>query len=312
MFIVSGDAPDEALASLSLKRDHVTAAKRDVTIDENWGFKGKQHMQALRVTSGHFPINISVNTRTPGDRLTVVLSAARKAAGQGDKGLLPQFQRRDWDALYGGPVLAISDPANELDWKSDVLRAGLYMGNFQHNLVPDIMAIVDKVCEETGVSKDRVVFTGGSVGGTAAILMATQRPVARALTTCAPTKLDRYRHVIAAGLQVMGGQLGDWQRIIDDEPWRIHPIVAIDRAVEQGKDVRIVMAQNLHDPATLKKQFDPFCTTHGIDSAVGGISTNGAIMALLYDDWEAGHGFESKEFSRAMWNRALQFFDHGT
>ncbi|MFD2453262.1 hypothetical protein [Ideonella paludis] len=126
-----------------------------------------------------------------------------------------------------------------------------------------------------------------------------------------PFFTEKFRKIIAAAMEAMGGTTDDWVRMANETPWRTHPMSAIKRAAEQGNDVRIVCAQNLQDPPMYNKHFSKMCKFMSINPSAGGVSTDGTMMGLLYDDWEGGHGFESKNFSGPIWRRSLEYFDSG-
>lgn len=310
MYQIKPEAPDEAVSALGTKRDWVQEPSTVLTMDEDWGLAAGEDLRVLRVKTGHFTVTSSLNTRQKADRLLVILSGARGAGKDTDVKRM-QFLRRDWDALYKMPILAVSDPATETYWGGEVPRAGLYLGSAAHDLVPELNAMIDKICKELGISTDRVIIMGASAGGTAAMLIAAQRKVARAVAICAPFFTEKFRKIIAAAMEAMGGTTDDWVRMANETPWRTHPMSAIKRAAELGNDVRIVCAQNLQDPPMYNKHFSKMCKFMSINPSAGGVSTDGTMMGLLYDDWEGGHGFESKNFSAPIWRRSLEYFDSG-
>lgn len=310
MYQIKPEAPDEAVSALGIKRDWVQEPATVLTMDEDWGLAASEDIRVMRVKTGHFTVTSSLNTRQKADRLLVILSGARGAGRDTDVKRM-QFLRRDWDALYKMPILAVSDPATEVYWGGEVPRAGLYLGSADHDLVPELNAMIDKICKELGISTDRVIIMGASAGGTAAMLIATQRKVARAVAICAPFFTEKFRKIISAAMGAMGGTTDDWVRMSSQSPWRTHPLSAIKRAAEQGNDVRIACAQNLQDPPMYNKHFTKMCKFMSINPSSGGISTDGTLMGMLYDDWEGGHGFESKSFSGPIWHRSLEYFDSG-
>jgi hypothetical protein len=81
----------------------------------------------LRVRTGHFTINASINTLCKADRLVVTFMGSRGGGRDSVASLRPMFARRQWDVLYRAPILAISDPQTQVDWDTTVPREGLYM-----------------------------------------------------------------------------------------------------------------------------------------------------------------------------------------
>jgi hypothetical protein len=266
----------------------------------------------LRVKTGHFTLNVSINTLRRADRLVVTFTGARGGGQDAATSKRPMFARRHWDVLYGAPILAISDPQAEVDWESNVPRAGFYMGTFEHDLVPEILALIDKVCEEIGVNRNRVVLAGAAAGGTAAILVGSRRREGTGVIAACPLlRPDKYREqVIATWARAAGGDLALWERTSEDQPWRNNPLTALRDGLASGNDVRVVVAQNVRDRMTINRHFAGLWRRFDIDPE-GGIAPNGRVLAALYDWAGAGHGHgqEPPEFSRPLIELAYGFFD---
>jgi pimeloyl-ACP methyl ester carboxylesterase len=307
-YILKAEPMDDVLGALGTKRDWLEEPTTIMTLDEPWNLESGNEMSALRVKTGHFTVNCALNIRTKADRLLVLLSGAR-GVGKEEASKRSHFLRRDWDPLYQCPILAISDPAVEKFWGGDVPRAGLYLGNADHDLVPELNALIDKTCEELGIKSTNAIIMGASAGGSSAALIASRRKVGRAIAVCAPIFTEKYRKIIAAAMQAVDGSTDDWVRISTETPYRTHPLAAIRHGVDQGNDVRIVFAQNTQDPAVLNKHFGKMAQRLSINPTGGGVSSDGTVMGVLYDDWEGGHGFESKPFSRVLWKRSLEYFE---
>lgn len=309
-YIIKPEPLDEVLGALGTKRDWVQEPTNVLTMDTTWGLTSGNDMKALRVKTGFHTINCSLNTRVMADRLLVLLSGAR-GAGKDVDSKRSHYMRRDWDPLYQCPILCISDPAMEKYWGGDLPRAGLYLGTPEHDMVPEVNALIDKVCVELGIDPARVVVMGASSGGLSSFLVATRRKVCRAVGVCAQVYPDKFRKLIGAAMQAAGMTAEDFVTLSAQQPHRTNPLAAIQYGVEQGNDVRVVFAQNTHDPATMAKHFNKMCQRMSINPNTGGISSDGTVMALVYDDWEGGHGYESKPFSRPLWARCNEFFETG-
>lgn len=264
----------------------------------------------LRVKTGHFTINASINTLRPADRLVVTFTGPRAGNKEKASARRPQFLRRHWDVLFEAPILAISDPQTEIEWNAEVQRTGFYMGTFEHDLVPEINALVDKVCDELKISRDRVVMYGVSSGGTAAMLVGSRRKERTGvIAVCPYLRPDKYRdQAIAIGARVMGGELADWHKMTADAPWRANPLTALRDGINSGNDVKVVVAQNLKDKSTINRHYPGLWRRFDIDPD-GGISPSGRVLAVLYDSPEAGHGSEPKDCSVPLVKLAYEFFD---
>jgi hypothetical protein len=264
----------------------------------------------LRVRTGHFTINASINTLRKADRLVVTFMGSRGGGRDSVASLRPMFARRQWDALYQAPILALSDPQTEVDWDTTVPREGLYMGTFEHDLVPEVLALVNKVCDELGIDRDRVVMVGALSGGTSALLVGSRRREATGVVvTCPYLRPDKYRdQMVASVTRAMGGTADDWQRTSEEQPWRNYPLTAMRDGINDGNNLRVVVAQNVRDSVTINRHFPGFWRRFDIDPE-GGVASNGRIMAVLYDAPGAGHGQEPPEFSRPLVELAYGFFD---
>ena len=265
----------------------------------------------LRVKTGRFTLNISVNTLRRSDRLVVTFMGARGGSAKDNANARrPMFARRDWDVLFDAPILAISDPQTEIDWDSSVARAGFYLGTFKDDLVPEIHALINKVCDEIGVSRDRVVMYGASSGATSAMLVGGRRREGTGIIAACPfLRPDNYRtQVIEIGSRAAGGTLADWERMSEEAPWRNNPLTALRDGLVAGNNVRAVIAQNLKDKSTINRHFPGLWRRFDINPE-GGISPDGHVMAALYNAPAAGHGHEPPKLSRPLVTMAYEFFD---
>jgi hypothetical protein len=264
----------------------------------------------LRVKTGRFTLNVSINTLRRSDRLVVTFMGARGGGKDNPNARRPMFARRDWDELFDAPILAISDPQTEIDWDSEVARAGFYLGTFKDDLVPEILALINKVCDETGIARDRVVMYGASSGGTSAMLVGSRRRERTGIIAVCPfLRPDNYRdQVIEIGSRAAGGSLADWERMTDEAPWRNNPLTALRDGLTEGNDTRVVVAQNVKDKSTINRHFPGLWRRFDINPE-GGVSPTGHVMAALYNAPAAGHGHEPPEFSRPLVTMAYEFFD---
>lgn len=289
--------------------DVAKEAATELTLDSPLNIPEKT-ISVLRVKTGHFTVNISVNTLRKSDRLVVTFTGPRTGGKDSPNARRPMFQRRQWDVLFEAPILAISDPQTEIEWNADVARTGFYMGTFQHDLVPELNALIDKVCDELGISRDRVVLYGASSGGTAAMLVGSRRRTRTGvIAVCPYLRPDKYRdQAIAIGARAMGGELADWERMTAEEPWRSNPLTALRDGINDGHDIKVVVAQNLKDKSTINRHYPGLWRRFDIDPD-GGISPSGRVMGVLYESQAAGHGNEPKDCSVPLVKLAYEFFD---
>jgi len=304
--------PDSSEEDLILpEKNSEIVREADTVVDINDPLVIPDHaITVMRVKTGHYTVNVSINTLRKADRLIVTFQGARGGGKDTTNSRRPMFGRRNWDALYECPILAISDPQTEMEWDSHLPRVGMYIGTFQNDLVPEINNMVDKFCEALKIPLNRVVFYGSSSGGTSALLVAGRREQPTNVIAVVPfLRPDKYREeVVAVTARAAGGSLEDWNRGIAEEPWRFNPIVAVRDAIADGRDLRVVVAQNTRDKVTINRHFPGLWRRFDIDPD-GGVSPDGRVMAVLFESAEAGHGHEPEEFSRPLVKLAYEFFD---
>jgi hypothetical protein len=264
----------------------------------------------MRIKTGYFTVNVSINTMRKADRLVVTLQGARGGGKDTTNSRRPMFGRRNWDALYECPILSISDPQTEMEWDSHLPRVGMYIGRFQNDLVPELLPLIDKFCEALQIPLGRVVMYGSSSGGTSAMLVGARREQPTQVIAVVPfLRPDKYREeVVAITARAAGGSLEDWNRGIAEDPCRFNPIAAVRDAIAKGRDLRVVVAQNTRDKVTINRHFPGLWRRFDIDPE-GGVSPDGRVMAVLFESAEAGHGHEPEEFSRPLVKLAYEFFD---
>ena len=93
-----------------------------------------------------------------------------------------------------------------------------------------------------------------------------------------------------------------------DAPWRANPLTALRDGINNGNDIKAVVAQNLKDKSTINRHYPGLWRRFDIDPD-GGISPSGRVLAVLYDSQEAGHGAEPKDCSVPLVKLAYEFFD---
>lgn len=262
----------------------------------------------IRVKTGHFTINACVNTRKMADRLFVTFHGARRAKAGETKNTGPMFMRPDWDEAYKAPILAISDPICEMPWGAGLPRPSLYFGTFEHNLIPEVNALIDKVCDEIGVSRDNVILYGASSGGSAALIIGAHRTTRTGvIAVCPYLRPKKYREqMVKVVAKAAGGDLDTWNATLENEPERLNPISAIDNALASGADFRAVIAQNKQDVALINHHF-PILWKHFEMDTEGGVDKTGRLMSMLYDD-EGGHGQEADELVQPLLEASLAHF----
>lgn len=264
----------------------------------------------MRVKTGVFTVNISINTIKKADRLMVTFQGARGGGKDTPNSRRPMFSRRNWENLFQCPILAISDPQTEMEWGSHLPRVAMYVGTFKDDLVPEVNALIDKVAGELGIPLNRVAMYGSSAGGTSAMLVGSRRKTTTGVIAVVPfLRPEKYREeVVAITAQAAGGDIADWNNTLTNAPWRFNPLIAVKDSIADGNDLRVVVAQNTKDKVTINRHFAGLWRRFDIDPQ-GGISPDGRVMAVLFESADAGHGHEPPEFSRPLLKEAFKFFD---
>ena len=308
MLNLTSESPTNTLPLPESNSDIAREANEVLTLDDPLSIPPKA-ITVLRVKTGHFTLNASINTVRKANRLVVTFMGARPAGTNAVNSRRPMFARRHWDALFRSPILAISDPQTEVDWQTSGQRAGFYMGTFAHDLVPEILALINKVCDELAIGRDKVVLYGASAGGTAALLVGSRRrEQTGVIAVCPYLRPDKYRdQVVEIAARAAGGDLAAWTKMSEETPWRANPLTALRDGINEGNDTRVVVAQNLKDKTTINRHFPGIWRRFDIPPA-GGLSTNGRVMAMMYDSEEAAHGHEPTALSSPLIRAAYEFF----
>lgn len=304
-------SPDDPQFDLpTLHYQFATAATEVLDIDAPLNIP-EAAMTTMRVKTGHFTLNISVNTRQrKHDRLIVTFHGARPYNTIKDprKATAPMFVRRDWDEFYGCPILAISDPGSEKIWGlPGQPRVSMYFGTFKHDLGAEINKLIDKVAEELKVPLDNVILYGSSAGGTSALIIGGNRKSkANILVSCCFLSPRFYRdNMLKAFATAAEGTVDDWEAINESRPERVHPMIAAQKAIKAGRDYRCVITHNLQD-TTLAKQFPKVTSKLQIEPD-GGVDPSGRIMIALFNA-DSGHGPEPNELAWPLFQTALTHF----
>lgn len=308
MLTLTTESTIKALPLPESNFDIAREAGEVLTLDDPLNIPPKA-ITVLRVKTGHFTLNASINTVRKANRLVVTFMGARTAGTNAVNSRRPMFARRHWDALFRSPILAISDPQTEVDWQTSGQRAGFYIGSFEHDLVPEILALINKVCDELGIDRDKVVMYGASAGGTAAMLVGSRRrEQTGVIAVCPYLRPDKYREqVVEVAARAAGGDVAAWEKMSEETPWRSNPLTAVRDGLNEGNDTRVVVAQNLKDKTTINRHFPGIWRRFDIPPE-GGVSANGRVMAMIYEAEEAGHGHEPTALSLPLIRAAYEFF----
>lgn len=309
MFYLERDDFSDIPAFPEKHLDFVREAAETVDLHGDWTVPAKA-ITMMRVKTGKYTVNVSINTIRKADRLVATLHGARGITKDTANFTRPLLVRRNWEALFESPILAISDPQTEIDWNVNVPRCAFYMGTIENDLVPEVNALIDVFCAKLNIPVDNVLMYGSSAGGTSAILVGSRRTTKTGIVAVCPfLRTDRYHEgVVASAVRSSGATMAQFEQMQQQAPWRFDALVALKDAHRQGHDIRLFVGQNVKDKSTVTRHFPAVWRRWNIDPE-GGVSPGGRAMTAMYDSADAGHGHEPPEYSRPLWQEALKFFD---
>lgn len=300
----------ESVADLPNKNASITREPEEVlALGQPLGL-GEKGLKLLRVKTGHFTVNASVGMPKKADRLVVTFAGARRDTKGSDDERRPFLARRKWMPVYQGAVLALSDPQTDGPAAMPGARTGFYMGSFAHDLVLELLALVDQVCDELKIPRGRVVFYGAGAGGASAMLVASRRKSPTGVIAVNPLlRPEKYGDaMVAAVARAAQGQVADWEKLRTTNTGRNNPLAAFRDGLTDGHDLRLVVAQNLKDLSTVNRHFPGLWRRFEMDPH-GGVASNGRVMILTYEGPETNRGEEPPEFTRPLLARAYAFLD---
>lgn len=237
----------------------------------------------VRVKVGRFVLNAAVNALRPADRLYVTFHGTRRSGKSEGTDRSPLFWGMDRHDLFQAPLLAISDPLAEKVWGAGMPRIATYFGTFAHDLMPELNALVDQVCEELGVARGHCVMYGAGSGGTAALLAGAARPCKASVIAVNPQmRVDKYpSQMIALAARAMGGTAEQWLDTLDRQPGRMDPGFAMRHAMARGADFRAVLAHAAGEAEDRPRRWLKTLKQFGLGPQ-GGVDATGRVLALSF------------------------------
>jgi hypothetical protein len=218
-----------------------------------------------------------------------------------DGTIVPFFARWNWGKILGAHVLSICDPTIYLD---ETLRVGWYLGTRADNAIEGIVAIAESFADSIGVDHGRIVYSGSSGGGFAALQAACMMPNGKAIAINPQTNLVKYDWSLIHYIKGVSGcsSIEEAQRYYGD---RFNVINSLKQELASGHVPRIVYVQNINDEEHYQTHFIPFVDEFGLDRTALQ-SVNGTFMSLLYDGPQ-GHVAESKDEVTRIINEGIPF-----
>lgn len=185
----------------------------------------------------------------------------------------------------------ISDPSLVLD---DELFLSWYAGSYcQPGLQQILASVFKKILESLG--SDRAVFFGGSGGGFAALLFATQFQDSLALVFNPQTNIAKYseravRDFAEKAFQTPAGQ----ENPLDSIPSQV--VLDLRTIYSAPVETRVAYMQNSNDEPHLKHHLFPFSQAIHRENS----------LYLLKEPWKDGHSPPPKELLAMLLNLAVE------
>lgn len=192
--------------------------------------------------------------------------------------ILPVFGRWNWGKILGAHVLSICDPTLYLN---DALRLGWYLGNKEENAIHGVVAIAQRCAEVIGIDPQRIVFSGSSGGGFAALQAAALSKDGKAIAINSQTDLMQFNQTIVQSYVSLVTGYSSIEEARNAFGNRWNAIEALQSAQKSGYTPKIVMVQNKND-WHYENHYIPFAKAldlHPQDEQ----SVKGNFMSILYD-----------------------------
>lgn len=207
---------------------------------------------------------------------------------------LPVFARWQFTSVMKSTILCIADPTLYLD---SAIQVGWYIGSKEADASQATAQIVERVAGQLGYPAEKVVFFSGSGGGFASLRTAAHLDVGRVVAINPQTTARKYGPgAIADVVRTLGYQnLDEAERAL---PGRLDAIQTVQQAIDQGRDFKAIVCQNIQDEFHLRNHFTPF--VEALEGKVaGGVSDNGRLKTILYDS-SKGHGPEPLDVTKLL------------
>jgi len=247
------------------------------------------------VTIKHNSLNYACRMRTVDDAkyLSVQLHGDRSGKN------LPLFARWNYGNVLGAHVLSITDPTLYL---SENLDLGWYIGTKEQNATEGIVEIALRCAKAVGIPCNKIIFSGSSGGGFAAIQAAAMMPEGKAIAINPQT--DITKHLIRGYLEnISGCKSIEEGKLLYGCRW--NAIEALESAISAGRSPKILYVQNINDTSHFTNHFMPFAKNFTLPTAEGD-SVNDNFMAIIYAG-PSGHVAESSAEIRRINESGIPF-----
>lgn len=244
----------------------------------------------------NYPCRLKLNTEA--QYLSVQLHGAVRSRSET---VLPVFSRWNWGKILGAHVLSICDPTIYLD---DNLSIGWYLGNKEESAMHGVVAIAQRCAAIIGIAPERIVFSGSSGGGFAALQAAALIKNGKAIAINAQTDLLQYTKTLVQSYVNVATEFSTIEEARNAFGNRWNAIESLQSACNSGGTPKIVIVQNKND-GHYRRHYIPFAKffdLHQQDEQ----SINGNFMSILYDG-PHGHVPEPSEVVKRINNEGVPF-----
>lgn len=200
---------------------------------------------------------------------------------QRSKFALPRFEwRRTLEDVEAGRLF-VADSTLEL---SEGMPLGWYIGPAAQDLADEIAAVIEQVAAEGGYR--RVVLTGSSGGGFAAMAVSRRIPGSVAVSFSPQTRVGAYvPWVYQSFVKAAFPDHATINEVEAEFPERVN-LCRLYAEPEIPNYVRYV--QNTNDPSHVDRHYAPFAATRLIDASTGGLDASGRVRLVL-EEMQKGH-----------------------
>jgi hypothetical protein len=220
---------------------------------------------------------------------------------RGEGSSLPVFARWNWGKILGAHVLSICDPTIYLD---DTLRIGWYLGNRDECAITGVVAIAERCAKVIGIDRERIVYSGGSGGGFAALQAAATVQNGKAIAINPQTDLSQYAKVHVQNYVEKVSGCSSIEEALGVFGNRWNAIRCLHEACAKGSTPKVVIVQNKNEGHYLK-HYTPFAEAFGLNREEEQ-SVNGNFMSLIYDGPHE-HGPEPPEVVKRINKEGIPF-----
>ena len=197
---------------------------------------------------------------------------------QRSKFTLPRFEWRNSLAPLDAAQLFVADSTLHLN---RAMALAWYIGNSEQDFSSDVADLIKDIATAAGY--DRILLTGSSGGGFAALAISRQIDGSAAVCFSPQTRVGDYRNsVVRAFYRTAFPDMGGYAAVERAHRSRFN-LRHLYATTPDNNFVRYV--QNTRDPDHYSKHYSPFAEARGVDPAIGGFDASGRIEFVPADNF---------------------------